>query len=338
MARAGGGEGTEQPPAFSPAGDPAHPGTLAARACRAFLVSCLVMLVVTVPLLSPTTGTWWVLASSITVAAAGWATSLSPLWRRAQPHPHGVLAVPAWLFISVGALAITSPEAGVAYVGAYVVGFAVIGVLGPRHSGWWMLPVAGLAYLPTLPQWSPAVAVRMLLVGGAWIVLAELLSTLMANQRHTQHELYEQGHLDALTEFPNRRAINERLPALTDRDSVGMCDLDDFKTVNDTLGHAAGDVRLYEFARFLTITLRARDFVARWGGEEFLIIWPDTVPNDAAAALDRLRVHWALLGQGTFSAGVVRASRRNPSDTIARADHMLYSAKRAGKNQVLHPP
>jgi diguanylate cyclase len=156
---------------------------------------------------------------------------------------------------------------------------------------------------------------------------------------------------DELTGLPNRRQMTELL-ALETRKATrnntplcfGLIDIDHFKQINDTLGHQAGDQTLVLFARLLSTVLRAGDLLARWGGEEFLLLLPATSQEEGLHIAERLRTTcadspaWASLPgcKVTFSAGLVL---HRPGDTgahtIARADAALYEAKGAGRNRVV---
>ncbi|MCK6388523.1 MAG: GGDEF domain-containing protein [Zoogloea sp.] len=126
--------------------------------------------------------------------------------------------------------------------------------------------------------------------------------------------------------------------------TVGIADLDHFKQVNDTLGHAAGDHVLQTFARLLGDTLRQTDRVCRYGGEEFAFVFPETTPDEALLLGERLRARLLesppVLADGrrlavTFSLGLADASGCGLEDSLARADLGLYEAKRAGRNRTV---
>lgn len=156
---------------------------------------------------------------------------------------------------------------------------------------------------------------------------------------------------DQLTGSLNRRGLDdvfERELARADRSGTPMCiallDLDDFKRINDTHGHAAGDEALIHLVRVVKETLRTMDVVARFGGEEFLILLPDTTLDSAAATVTRLQreltkrifLHNHQRVLITFSAGLaLRAAGEARSALIGRADQALYKAKKAGKNRVV---
>ncbi len=126
--------------------------------------------------------------------------------------------------------------------------------------------------------------------------------------------------------------------------TVGIADLDHFKQVNDTLGHAAGDHVLKTFAMLLGDTLRQTDRVCRYGGEEFAFVLPETTPEEAQLLGERLRTRLLesppVLPDGrhlavTFSLGLADASGCGLEESLARADLGLYEAKRAGRNRTV---
>ncbi len=155
-----------------------------------------------------------------------------------------------------------------------------------------------------------------------------------------------QAETDELTALPNRRALNSVLRRVNgERASLIVFDIDHFKQVNDTLGHAAGDQALRHVARVVRETIRGRDFPARIGGEEFAVWLPGADPKTARDIAERLRAN--LEGQPfrydgqehtvTISLGV--ASYPNPIRAVENlmqvADAALYRAKRAGRNRVV---
>jgi diguanylate cyclase (GGDEF)-like protein len=154
-----------------------------------------------------------------------------------------------------------------------------------------------------------------------------------------------QAATDPLTGLLNRRSIEDRLYALMREErpfAVAMCDLDNFKLLNDTHGHEAGDRALRVFASTLKTSLRPGDHAARYGGEEFLLVFPDSGADAAAKAVERLREELALaVNQGgtpvfTSSFGVADLSHGTTIDQILKhADEALLLAKREGKNRVL---
>lgn len=156
---------------------------------------------------------------------------------------------------------------------------------------------------------------------------------------------------DQLTGSLNRRGLDdvfERELARADRRKsplcVAMLDLDDFKRLNDTHGHVAGDEALIHLVRVIKNTLRSMDVIGRFGGEEFLILLPDTTMDAAVETVTRLQreltkrifMHNNERLLITFSAGVaMRKEEEDPNTLIKRADAALYRAKKAGKNRVV---
>jgi diguanylate cyclase (GGDEF)-like protein len=165
------------------------------------------------------------------------------------------------------------------------------------------------------------------------------------------HEVVELKAIsDGLTGLANRRHCEERLAAEIARSeryetplALILCDIDEFKTANDTYGHAFGDLVLQEFARVLGETLRGVDVSGRWGGEEFLVVLPETTLDGAVEAAERIRTALSSLelesGAGkvhmTASFGVAGFVRGQGAHELVRtADGALYEAKRCGKNRV----
>ena len=159
--------------------------------------------------------------------------------------------------------------------------------------------------------------------------------------------------LDPLTDLPNRRSLTgelEREHALARRGrppfSVLLLDVDHFKRVNDERGHAAGDVVLQEIAARLRARARTSDVVGRWGGEEFLVVAPDTSIDGAVTLADGLRRALSAtpiaLDSGplrmTASVGVAAWERETVDQLLGRADQALYEAKEAGRNTVVAAP
>jgi diguanylate cyclase (GGDEF)-like protein len=157
---------------------------------------------------------------------------------------------------------------------------------------------------------------------------------------------------DALTELPNRRFAMERLEqewALSKRGdrtlSCMMVDVDYFKPINDKFGHQAGDEALKCIANTLRQSARTQDVVCRYGGEEFLVICPDTGIDAAYQCAERLRLNVAALkfkSQGadirlTISVGVAQKKGGIASieDLLHRADECLYAAKQGGRNRAV---
>jgi diguanylate cyclase (GGDEF)-like protein len=170
---------------------------------------------------------------------------------------------------------------------------------------------------------------------------------IVANQRNLT---LAQMHAvrDTLTGLPNRRAADEtlaRMAAQADRTSAPlaaiMIDLDHFKRLNDRHGHQAGDKALALVARIIRLTIRASDFAARFGGEEFLVLLPDTDRGPAMLVAEKLRTeieHAELTGIAPISASlglaVIPTDAATVDELIGNTDLALYAAKQTGRNRV----
>jgi len=149
---------------------------------------------------------------------------------------------------------------------------------------------------------------------------------------------------DALTGLPNRRALDEQLPremARARRAESDLClaliDLDHFKAYNDAHGHLAGDEMLRHCAVAWDSELRGEDTIVRFGGEEFLVVLPDTEPELGIEIVERLRA--ATPGEQTCSAGLACWDfAETAEDLVGRADIALYRAKAAGRDQLVQAP
>ena len=189
-------------------------------------------------------------------------------------------------------------------------------------------------------------------------MLAGQLSTLRDRLRRQKAELQEAlariqelALRDELTGLANRRHMQALIDLERERCvrsgasfCIAVLDIDRFKRINDTHGHPVGDRVLRAFAREALATLRSADVLARWGGEEFLLMRPDPRLTRARLGVERLRTRVEALrvengGEPlafTLSAGVVEHLAGEPvADAIARADRALYQAKQQGRNKVV---
>ncbi len=176
------------------------------------------------------------------------------------------------------------------------------------------------------------------------------LETRTRQLEELQEQTREQAERDWLTGLHNRRFLARELaspsPANSGMVSVAVVDLDHFKEINDHHGHSVGDRVLVRAAQLLAEVLRASDIIVRSGGEEFLVLMPDTDAAAAAAGCERIRVAisgepWESIAPGltlTTSVGLATADAAADLETLVNlADQRLYDAKRAGRDCVVAP-
>lgn len=185
-------------------------------------------------------------------------------------------------------------------------------------------------------------------------LMHEKLAAVETHSEQVREELAEERQKalrDVLTQLPNREAWQERLAFEYQRWqryrhplTVGVLDIDYFKRVNDSYGHKAGDRVLQLVAKALSDRLRTTDFIARFGGEEFVVLMPETPPDIARSVLDGMRQHIAELPfhfrgdpvSVTFSAGLSEFVEGDDEDDVFdRADKALYQAKDSGRDRVI---
>jgi diguanylate cyclase (GGDEF)-like protein len=185
----------------------------------------------------------------------------------------------------------------------------------------------------------------------ARISAALRVKSLQDELQRRNEELDRLSRIDALTGLANRRQIvheSGRLFAAARRrnEPVGACmlDVDDFKSINDTWGHPAGDAVLVAVALRIQAAIRAEDLVGRLGGDEFLVLLvagsPETVLLVGERAREALAATPIALPDGTevsvtISVGCASARGGSPEELIARSDRALYQAKQAGRNRTL---
>lgn len=184
--------------------------------------------------------------------------------------------------------------------------------------------------------------------------LQEKVNAMEAESREVQKELQEERRratTDMLTQLPNREAMEERLREEYTRweryrepASLAIIDIDNFKDINDTYGHLAGDKVLQLLARAMRENLREPDYLARYGGEEFIVLMPATEAETASQVLDKLRERVRTLPfhfrhervEVTFSGGVIGFTEVDgPYRLLDIADRALYRAKESGRNRIL---
>jgi diguanylate cyclase (GGDEF)-like protein len=189
----------------------------------------------------------------------------------------------------------------------------------------------------------------VVVVAGVWII-ALLIYFLIANRSY-RAQLVQLASQDSLTGLPNRRRTLELATAAMETArttqtplTIAVIDMDHFKAINDRCGHAAGDHVLKEFARAGREALRETDILGRWGGEEFLLLMPETPVELAVASLERLRtlvfgIRLPPSGAGlrvSLSAGLASYddALKSFEELVARADAALYTAKNEGRDLI----
>jgi diguanylate cyclase (GGDEF)-like protein len=259
-----------------------------------------------------------------------------------------------WSFaLGVGMIAVigevdllTGPEIGFSIFYLFPIGFMTWSagraqgiVLSLLSAGVWLAADlgAGAVYSsPAIPYWNAMVRL------GLFLIVTHTLSALSVS--------LEWARTDYLTGLVNVRGFHDLAIKELHQSrrngrgySLAYLDIDDFKSVNDSLGHNAGDSLLRLLGDTLRKATRKSDIVARTGGDEFTIWLSDTDYEVAASALrniqERLRAAAARSGWTvTFSVGLVTFQRppESVSEAIAQADSLMYAAKHAGKNTVVH--
>ena len=188
------------------------------------------------------------------------------------------------------------------------------------------------------------------------VTMGEAIKLSLSNLR-LREKLREQATLDVLTGLHNRRYLEESLSRDLHRAlrrkaplCVAMVDIDHFKRFNDTFGHEAGDALLRELGHLLQVKLRKSDISCRYGGEEFVLVFPDSSLSDTRQRLEQIqglvrkldvRHAGASLGRITVSAGIAqaRAEGTTAAELLRWADEALYLAKQAGRDcVVVHSP
>lgn len=246
-----------------------------------------------------------------------------------------LLVTPALGTAAVAALGAMSAVDGQSFLAVLTVSSIFIGLTQRPGVIWAALPALCGAWWMAFPAHPVEVLVRLPRAAVVWVLVAEVIAR--ATQRAGQEvtALTRSTLTDPLTELGNRRRLNQDLRGLTAGGLVVFVDLDNFKAFNDRYGHSAGDTVLEQFGAALRRTLRAGDVVARFGGEEFVILLP--VGANGQDVFGRLRAAWlASGGPVTFSAGVAkRLATESPMDTMRRADRALYRAKAGGRDQYV---
>ena len=263
-----------------------------------------------------------------------------------------------------------APEVGLAFCFIFflVFGFATLRTTAWQAATIWTYATIGLAAailladrpigLPT-GSWAERVATLLFLItslgrcismGLFSIAMREALYKRGKELKSAYERIEELAQVDELTGALSRRCVMQELDDELLRCTrsnqpcaVALIDLDWFKKINDTFGHPAGDEALRTFAITIFANIRGIDKFGRYGGEEFLLVMPDTPQDVANRTLNRLRemiagLDWAAISPSmtvTLSAGITSVRANDTTDTVlSRADRALYHAKEHGRNRV----
>ncbi len=225
-----------------------------------------------------------------------------------------------------------------------------------------LLPVgpgcAAAAVVPVVPAIGPAAALAVCTpnpdeLGPSDVAFLETVASVLAaalSRREVEDQLRRQAVHDGLSDLPNRTLLVDRLetalarlPRFSGSVAVLFIDVDNFKLINDSLGHTAGDSVVLAVAQRLRRTVRSCDTVGRFGGDEFVVVSEDTDVDEVRRQADRIReaVSTPLTVAGrtvtvTVSIGCVTSKdpAASPDSLLADADMAMYEAKKAGKNSV----
>ncbi len=213
------------------------------------------------------------------------------------------------------------------------------GAAGPRTFEWYCKTKDGRLF------WAE-ISLRCVPFGDRDVGLAIVRD--ITERKHRVDELAAQAHVDVLTGLPNRRGFDLTLQqevARSERYGAPLCiamgDIDYFKLVNDSFGHQTGDAVLKRLGEFLRAHFRRTDYVARWGGEEFTILFPETPLERAKELLNRVRASIAdyvipEIGRAVTLSFAITAYRKGEKidDLLRRCDEALYRSKEAGRDRV----
>ena len=261
----------------------------------------------------------------------------------ANPKFHGMMLTIIAMVLMIGALTLTPRQCRL--MGA----FALAGLALTILVGLTMRPANfdaqqqlvlftfGLITLPCIAELAARLsAIRRQMRNQQKILKDALAQIQWLAARDELTGLANRRHALELLAYEERRASRQPVDAC-----IAMIDLDNFKGVNDAQGHAAGDEVLRSFARHASSVLREADMLSRWGGEEFLLLMPDTSLDEGEQVIERVRELFCQAGQWqwqpdlcvTFSVGLtMHRQGEGMEKTVARADDALYRAKDQGRN------
>jgi len=286
------------------------------------------------------------------------------IWPKLSRHGHQIISITvlilllirwgySWLF-SAPEQVIIGLSTGLLYVPLFMVITTILMsgrgkticisvgiIMGLLVTGGAMRPELSESYLG---DWRLGPVIIAVYTVFGWLLSNWVQERQALDERTSEaEELSKRANTDPLTEIGNRRAAEAWLKDMETsarRCAVIFIDIDHFKSVNDTHGHDVGDAVLKEFAGLLRNRVRSHDLVARWGGEEFIVLLSSLTREEAVGVAENLRVQIERidappLPRITASLGVAYSqSGRSIASTIKAADEALYDAKTSGRNRV----
>jgi diguanylate cyclase (GGDEF)-like protein len=295
------------------------------------------------------------LSDHLAVHATGWSDALAVFgialsgliwvlpWDRWPRRSTLSLAVIGLVMIGTSRALGADPTAS--FVASFVMVFMWVGVTQPPNTSLVLVGPAVLSYVVSTlvaPHYDGTALQSLGIVVPVLVLSAEVPARMVAELRRAraaEHEFAlrcaDDARTDELTRLGNRRFGERLLSTVMPGDAIVLLDCDHFKGVNDRFGHAGGDRVLRELGEFLRTAVRDQDTIARWGGDEFLVVLRHTTQR-AGEAAERLVQGWrALEPIASVSIGVaVHAEDRSVADTYSQADTALYRAKARGRDQV----
>jgi len=285
------------------------------------------------------------------------------VWRRAYKLTGIIIAVEVTLYTSLYSFFVGTNDYIICYYGLLILFQIMIPYASARFRTIisvtvWVAAastaIVGVNSVPAYPlQTQSAVAfmsvfnVTTLLLGAAIELLFSGIIRNIITQSNTSrvNEYKKQATRDPLTGLYNRRYTEDFIENISERSKsihwcVAMLDVDEFKAINDKMGHSAGDEVLKNLAGILSRNLRRTDVLCRWGGEEFLIFLSDIEIESATRILNKLRrlIEESTLVEGicvTVTIGAVEVNLSDVKSSISRCDELMYVGKQQGRNQVI---
>ncbi len=269
--------------------------------------------------------------------ASAWFTVVDPQYRARLMVSNFVLG---WLFSAHAYLIASKGPPGFAF--RFTFGVLVCAVLSQvlRFTTAWMMPI-GTGILDTTPQ------NLVYIVSYPFLMLLIAIGLVLMATERVRSEFEHLASHDSLTNTLSRRNLTELCQQELERCkrhrrmmSILLIDIDHFKSINDKLGHQAGDRALVQFVTAVNTLLRSADAIGRLGGEEFVVVLPETSIEVAQVVAERIRGKVAgLASSEPFTVSIGVTTNIVGDDTVeklmARADRAMYQAKERGRNQVV---